>query len=253
MLAQPIFASAALLNKTNWTFSAVANPGSALRSRFVTEKMKGILTLAVMSAVAHLSHGGRSVTIDTTNCTRTNPMSVVLASEKNLTQDLQSLGYRFKPDSQLTAYSVFDQDHIVQMFTDSNTYFFVYGKSNIDGDYICAENITSDVFTQLLTGCEQPFILNVDLSDCLILSEEDSTVGAHQTIKRKLGGTVHKDNTPVTEVLLESNSRSFHLYLVKSTPPRHFGTDLHRTNPKPHLISQSEYNAYMESCTNTLV
>ncbi|WKX91799.1 hypothetical protein Q1695_010100 [Nippostrongylus brasiliensis] len=248
MLAQPIFSSAALLNKTNWTFSPNANPGSVLRSRFVTAKMKGILTLALMSAVAHLSHGVGSVAIDIKNCTRTNPMYVGLASEKNLTQDLQNLGYHFTPSSTLMAYSVFDKNHIVQMFTDKQTYFFVYGDS--DGDYICAQNITFERFNELITGCEQPFVLNVDLDSCLILSKNDSTVGTitKESIKRRLVGTTYDDNTKVTEVLLDSNQKSFQLYSVKSTPPKHFGTDPHRTNPKPRLISQSEYNAYMEIC-----
>ncbi|VDL70580.1 unnamed protein product [Nippostrongylus brasiliensis] len=193
--------------------------------------MNGFVTLALMSAVAHLSHADQSLTIDLKNCSRTNPMFVKLKDQQNLTQDLQSLGY--------------------------NLYFFVYGNATSDGDYICAENITYELYGNLINDCEQPFVLNVDLNDCQILNKVDSAVKDKDEIKEKLGRTNPKgdnDNIQVTEVLLESNKQSFSVYFVNSTPPQHFGfkhLSSKSSKIRPHLISESEYNAYMGRCEDT--
>ncbi|WKX91798.1 hypothetical protein Q1695_010099 [Nippostrongylus brasiliensis] len=239
------------------TNSVNVNPGNALGSRLIVATMNGFVTLALMSAVAHLSHADQSLTIDLKNCSRTNPMFVKLKDQQNLTQDLQSLGYNLSPDVRLTAYSVFDSSNVVQLFTDTNLYFFVYGNATSDGDYICAENITYELYGNLINDCEQPFVLNVDLNDCQILNKVDSAVKDKDEIKEKLGRTNPKgdnDNIQVTEVLLESNKQSFSVYFVNSTPPQHFGfkhLSSKSSKIRPHLISESEYNAYMGRCEDT--
>ncbi|VDL70579.1 unnamed protein product [Nippostrongylus brasiliensis] len=213
--------------------------------------MKDLLSLILMSTVALLPREGYSLIIDKTNCSRSNPISYNLTKEQSLRGDLRSLGIELDDQKNMMMYSVSDGTTDIKLFTNTQKYFYVIGSGVTSGTYLCANSITSVEFSQLITECEQPFVLGVNLGDCQISNQVSSSVKDQQAIKAKLSGTNKVDDT-VTMTILKSSVNTFSLYFVNSNPPQYLGCKQRSGSCKrPHLISKREHDAYIQGCSNS--